>query len=64
MNELSSLELNSPRDSDAKSDDGNVLEHKLKSLVLDTIHHIRVLEDLLNKNVTKVTEWIWQKQLR
>ncbi|XP_066245842.1 cytoplasmic dynein 2 heavy chain 1 [Euwallacea similis] len=57
LNELSSLELGNAKDSD-------VLEFKLKSLLLDTIHHIRVLEELLEKNVTKVSEWAWQKQLR
>ncbi|XP_050308266.1 cytoplasmic dynein 2 heavy chain 1-like [Anthonomus grandis grandis] len=56
LNELSSLELN--------SDVSNTLELKLKSLLIDTIHHIRVLEELLNRNVTKVSEWTWQKQLR
>ncbi|CAG9772440.1 unnamed protein product [Ceutorhynchus assimilis] len=63
LNELSSLELNNTPDS-TKSDESNVLELKLKSLLLDTIHHIRILEELLQKNVTKVTEWEWQKQLR
>lgn len=57
---MSSLELSSSE----KTDEGNVLELKLRALLLDTIHHIRVLEELLSKNVTKVSEWVWQKQLR
>lgn len=63
LNELSSLELNSTTEMSSK-DDTNVLEVKLKALLLDTIHHIRVLDELLQKNVTKITEWTWQKQLR
>ncbi|KAL1506398.1 hypothetical protein ABEB36_005769 [Hypothenemus hampei] len=59
LTELSSLELN-----DNMSNESQVLEIKLKSLLLDTIHHIRVLEELLNMNVMKTTDWVWQKQLR
>lgn len=42
----------------------NVLELKLKALLLDTIHHIHIIEQLTEANVTKITDWAWQKQLR
>lgn len=44
--------------------DSSVLEHKLKALLLDTIHHIDVIEELIETNVTDVWDWNWQKQLR
>lgn len=44
--------------------ESNCLELKLKALQLDTIHHIQVLEELIEMNVTKVSDWNWQKQLR
>lgn len=37
---------------------------KLKSLILDFIYYIKVLEELIEANVTSASEWIWQKQLR
>lgn len=37
---------------------------KLKALLLDTIHHINVIEELIEDNVTKTSDWTWQKQLR
>lgn len=42
----------------------NVLNLKLKALMLDTIHHINVIEELINFNVTNLQDWHWQKQLR
>ena len=46
--------------------ESHVLELKLKSLILDTIHHIDVVHNLMDGTVTvsSVTEWLWQKQLR
>ncbi|XP_030763708.1 cytoplasmic dynein 2 heavy chain 1 [Sitophilus oryzae] len=61
LNELSSLDLNLSTNSD---NDDILLELKLKALVLDTIHHIAVLEELLNKKITSVSDWSWQKQIR
>lgn len=46
------------------TNDSSVLEHKLKALLLDTIHHIDVIEELIEVNVTDVWDWNWQKQLR
>ncbi|XP_018579489.1 cytoplasmic dynein 2 heavy chain 1 [Anoplophora glabripennis] len=62
LNHYSSLEINGSGDGPENSD--NTLELKLKALLLDTIHHINVLEELLENNVTKVSDWVWQKQLR
>ncbi|VEN39261.1 unnamed protein product [Callosobruchus maculatus] len=57
----SSLELNSGQ---STSESDNVLTIKLKALLLDTIHYITVLEELINNNVSKLSDWVWQKQLR
>lgn len=47
-----------------QEDNSNILELKLKSLLLDTIHHINVIEELIDDNVTKTSDWTWQKQVR
>lgn len=44
--------------------EGNLLEVKLKALLLDIIYHISVIENLIQSNVTSVNDWNWQKQLR
>ncbi|XP_041357041.1 cytoplasmic dynein 2 heavy chain 1-like isoform X2 [Gigantopelta aegis] len=44
--------------------EGHVLDLKLKSLILDTIHAIDMVHKLMNTQVHSVTEWEWQKQLR
>lgn len=41
-----------------------VLSLKLKALMLDTIHHTNVIKELLHNNVTSLSDWFWQKQLR
>ena len=41
-----------------------VLELKLKALILDIIHAIDVIEQLLESNCKSIEEWEWQKQLR
>ena len=48
------------RDSSA----GKVLELKLKALILDTIHHLSVVESLIEAKVTSVEDWGWKRQLR
>lgn len=48
----------------ATDTDVNVLHLKLKALLLDTIHHINVIEHLLDADVNKANDWMWQKQLR
>ncbi|XP_063237932.1 cytoplasmic dynein 2 heavy chain 1 [Bacillus rossius redtenbacheri] len=40
------------------------LELKLKALLLDTIHHIGVVEELVARRVAAVDSWHWQRQLR
>lgn len=40
------------------------LELKLKSLLLDTIHHIEIVKKLIVQRVSSVDDWTWQKQLR
>ncbi|XP_052794024.1 cytoplasmic dynein 2 heavy chain 1-like isoform X3 [Mya arenaria] len=45
-------------------DEAQVLDLKLKALILDTIHNMDVIHFLLNANARNPAEWIWQKQLR
>ena len=45
-------------------DDSKVLQLKLKSLVLDLIHYIEIVDDLDENNVRNADNWLWQKQLR
>ena len=42
----------------------HVLELKLKALILDTIHAIDVVQQLIKCSVKSLDDWIWQKQLR
>ncbi|KAK4887690.1 hypothetical protein RN001_003961 [Aquatica leii] len=67
LNHYSSLYFNESTDNSLSSLDdqySNLIEIKLKALILDTIHHISVIEELLKTNVVKVDDWNWQKQLR
>ncbi|CAG9863949.1 unnamed protein product [Phyllotreta striolata] len=57
-----SLDLNKSKGNDG--DGENVLELKLKALLLDTIRFVCVIEELVRSNTSKITEWSWQKQLR
>ena len=41
-----------------------VMELKVKSLILDKIHFIDVVEQLKRKNVSTISDWEWQRQLR
>ncbi|RDD40688.1 Cytoplasmic dynein 2 heavy chain 1 [Trichoplax sp. H2] len=41
-----------------------VLELKLKAMVLDTIHFVQVVKDLIQAQVKSIDDWLWQKQLR
>ncbi|XP_069679211.1 cytoplasmic dynein 2 heavy chain 1 isoform X2 [Periplaneta americana] len=40
------------------------LELKLKALLLDTIHHMSIVEHLISVKISSVEDWNWQKQLR
>ncbi|XP_022103094.1 cytoplasmic dynein 2 heavy chain 1-like isoform X1 [Acanthaster planci] len=42
----------------------HVLELKLKALILDNIHFIDVVQQLMKDNILSMEEWMWQKQLR
>ncbi|XP_044749353.1 cytoplasmic dynein 2 heavy chain 1 [Coccinella septempunctata] len=65
LSQYNSLALDFDKDENDKTDkESHVLELKLKALILDTIHHISIVEELLDVNTTKITEWSWQKQLR
>ena len=39
-------------------------QSKLKALILDLIHNIDVIDDLLNHKVQRISEWHWFRQLR
>ena len=41
-----------------------LLQLKVKALVLDLIHHMDVIDQLLTANVKHKGQWQWQKQLR
>jgi dynein heavy chain 2 len=41
-----------------------LLQLKIKSLVLDIVHQVDVVDQLLKKSTTKSSEWTWKKQLR
>ena len=43
---------------------GHVLELKLKALILDTIHAIDVVHQLIGAGTRSTGDWMWQKQLR
>lgn len=58
---LTNEEISGPS---SESKDDSILELKLKALMLDTIHHIDVIEELIDNNVTSLSDWHWQKQLR
>lgn len=42
----------------------HVLELKLKALIMDCIHFIDVVQQLLAADTRSTQEWQWQKQLR
>ncbi|KAJ3274972.1 Cytoplasmic dynein 2 heavy chain 1, partial [Blyttiomyces sp. JEL0837] len=42
----------------------HVVEIKIKSLILDTIHFIDVLSQLRDTKVNNLSDWAWQRQLR
>ncbi|XP_039269307.2 cytoplasmic dynein 2 heavy chain 1-like [Styela clava] len=47
-----------------QDDDSQVLKLKLKALILDIIHCIDVVSQLIEGNISSTSEWMWQKQLR
>ena len=49
---------------DSSDEEYKVLELKLKALILDAVHFIDVVDQLIEVNVRNPNEWMWQKQLR
>ena len=47
-----------------RSSDSGLLELKYKALIMDIIHYIDVVEQLLNENCRGANDWPWQRQLR
>nr|CAB3240329.1 cytoplasmic dynein 2 heavy chain 1-like [Phallusia mammillata] len=44
--------------------EAHILDLKLKSLILDIIHNIDVVEQLIKTGIRSTGDWTWQKQLR
>ncbi|CAJ0566765.1 unnamed protein product, partial [Mesorhabditis spiculigera] len=44
--------------------DEGLLRLKLKALILDLIHHIDVVQQLITAQARSTAEWTWQRQLR
>lgn len=42
----------------------NVLHLKIKGLILDTVHHLSVVDELIDARVSSVDDWEWQKRIR
>ena len=49
---------------DSSDVESHVLELKLKALILDTIHAIDMVQQLIKHGIKSLDEWMWQKQLR
>ncbi|XP_053095782.1 cytoplasmic dynein 2 heavy chain 1 isoform X3 [Pangasianodon hypophthalmus] len=47
-----------------ESADSSVLQLKLKALILDVIHNLSVVRELLEVHVHSADDWVWKKQLR
>jgi len=41
-----------------------VLRLKLKGLILDTIHHLSVVDELIDTRVSSINDWEWQNKIR
>uniref|UniRef100_A0A8B9KYF0 Cytoplasmic dynein 2 heavy chain 1 n=1 Tax=Astyanax mexicanus TaxID=7994 RepID=A0A8B9KYF0_ASTMX len=51
-------------DTSSESGESSVLQLKLKALVLDVIHNLSVVRELLETQVHNTDDWLWKKQLR
>uniref|UniRef100_A0A7S1KS08 Cytoplasmic dynein 2 heavy chain 1 n=1 Tax=Percolomonas cosmopolitus TaxID=63605 RepID=A0A7S1KS08_9EUKA len=47
-----------------ESKDNNLQELKIKALILDLIHNIDVVQQLIDSDIQNESDWMWQKQLR
>lgn len=63
-NTLKSFTKFDPRSLTSNHVEINVLELKIKSLILDIIHNISVVEELTEAKTNDIHSWSWQKQLR
>ncbi|CAH1776602.1 unnamed protein product [Owenia fusiformis] len=59
LESYTNVDINGAGDADA-----HVLDLKLKSLILDTIHAIDVISQLQETKCRNIEDWSWQKQLR
>ncbi|XP_018422828.1 PREDICTED: cytoplasmic dynein 2 heavy chain 1 [Nanorana parkeri] len=51
-------------DDTSSSDDAGLVELKLKALILDIIHNIDVVKQIIQAQVYSTDDWAWKKQLR
>lgn len=49
---------------DGQAAGSEVLRLKLQALILDVIHMIEIVDQLLEHTVSELSDWLWQKQLR
>ncbi|EJD73854.1 cytoplasmic dynein 2 heavy chain 1, variant [Loa loa] len=42
----------------------HVLKLKLKALIMDVIHNINIIDELIDNSPCSKSSWVWQKQLR
>ncbi len=47
-----------------KSSNSQLLELKYKALIMDVIHYVDVVEQLMTENCRSPNDWPWQRQLR
>ncbi|XP_034239710.1 cytoplasmic dynein 2 heavy chain 1 [Thrips palmi] len=50
--------------SDGGDDEARILELKQKALLVDIVHHVHIVEDLIESQVSSLQDWAWQRQLR
>ena len=48
----------------SSNDTDDLSKLKLKSLILDLIHHIEIIDDLIKNNVKDIKRWDWYKLLK
>jgi dynein heavy chain 2 len=46
------------------SDEHGVLMLKLQALIMDTIHYIEIIDEIIGDKCDSVSNWTWKKQLR
>ena len=64
LDSYTSVDLNDDSAANGGEATTTVLELKLKALILDTIHYIQVVEELIEHKVRSLDDWLWKKQLR